>query len=142
MSSLATTSLDAAERRALQRFVGLLRERFAGDLEAIWLYGPRARGERPGDESELRLLVLLRESSRSDRTTALELLWQAALTAGATESYFSVRISDRASPERRCAIDEFLAREVEPDGVALFARSGSGFGTPRRPGSGEATAEP
>jgi predicted nucleotidyltransferase len=128
VSSLATASLDAAERRALERFVGLLRERFADDLEAVWLYGPRARGERPGDESEPRLLVLLRHSSRSDRATALELLWEAARAERATESYFSIRIADRASPERRRAIDEFFVREVEPDAIVLFARAGSGFG--------------
>jgi hypothetical protein len=43
--SLATACLDAAERRALQRYVGLLRKRFADDLDAVWLYGPRVRGE-------------------------------------------------------------------------------------------------
>ncbi len=123
MPSLATASLDAAERRALRRFVGLLRARFAEDLEGVWLYGPRARGERPPDESELWLLVLLRDSSPSDRATALELLWQAALAERATESYFSIRICDRASRERRRAIDEFLAREVEPASIALFGRS-------------------
>jgi hypothetical protein len=58
--------------------------------------------------SELRLLVLLRNSSRSDRMTALELLWQAALAERATESYFSIRSADRASAERRRAVDEFL----------------------------------
>ncbi len=124
--SLATASLEAAERRALERFVGLLRERFAEELEAVWLYGPRARGTPAGDESELRLLVLLRDSSRRDRATALDLLWQAAEAESATESYFSIRIADRAAPERRRAIDEFLAREVEPDGIALFARPGPG----------------
>jgi hypothetical protein len=84
--SLATASLDAAERRALQRFVGLLRKRFTDDLDAVWLYGPRVRGEPPQDESELQLLVSLRHSSRSDRVTALELLWQAALAERATEA--------------------------------------------------------
>jgi hypothetical protein len=129
VSSLGTASLDAAERRTLQRFVGLRRERFTDDLDAVWLYGPRGRGQSPPDESELQLLVLLRRSSRGDRLTALELLRQAALAERATESYFSIRISDRASPERRRAIDQFLAREVEPDGIALFARAGP---TPRR----------
>ena len=66
MPSLATASIDAAERRALERFVGLLRKRFAEDLDAVWLYGPRVRGEPLQDESELRLLVLLRRSSRGD----------------------------------------------------------------------------
>jgi hypothetical protein len=122
--SLATACLDAAERRALERFVGLLRTRFAEDLDAVWLYGPRVSGEPLQDESELKLMVLLRQSSRSDRVTALELLWQAALAERATESYLSVRVSDRASPERRRAIDEFIARDVEPDGIVLFARCG------------------
>jgi predicted nucleotidyltransferase len=139
--SLATASLDAAERRALRRFVGLLRKMFAEDLDAVWLYGSRVRGEPPRDESELQLLVLLRHSSRSDRVTALELLWQAALAERASESYFSIRISDRASPERRRAIDEFVAREVEPDGIALFAPSGPAPGGARTPTSGEAAAD-
>jgi predicted nucleotidyltransferase len=139
--SLATASLDAAERRALPRFVGLLRKRFAEDIEAVWLYGSRVHGEPLRDESELQLLVLLGHSSRSDRVTALELLWQAALAERATESYFSIRISDRASPERRRTVEEFLAREVEPDGIALFARSGRAPGRARTRTSGEAAAE-
>jgi hypothetical protein len=140
--SLATASLDVAERRALRQFVGLLRKRFAEDLDAVWLYGPRVGGEPPQGESELQLLVLLRRSSRSDRVTALELLWHAALAERASESYFSIRIADRASPERRRAMDEFLAREVEPDGIALFARTRPPPGGARKPTSGEAIAEP
>lgn len=139
MPSLASASLDAAERLALKRFVGLLRKTFAEDLDGVWLYGPRVRGEPAQDE--LRLLVLLRHSSRSERVTALELLWQAAQAEGASESYFSIRIADRASPERRRAIDELLAREVEPDGIALFARSGPAPGGPRTPASDQAAAE-
>jgi hypothetical protein len=84
-------------------------------------------------------MVLLRHSSRSDRVTALELLWQAAL-AERVESYFSIRVSDRASPERQRAIDEFLAREVEPDGIALFARPRPPPGSPQTD-PGEAAAE-
>jgi hypothetical protein len=139
--SLATARLEAAERRTLQRFVGLLRRRFTQDLDGVWLYGPRAHGERSEDESELRLLVLLRDSSRSDRVTALELLWRAATAEHATESYFSIRIADRASAERRRAIHQLLVREVEPDGIVLFTRPGSALGTAREASSGEPTAE-
>jgi hypothetical protein len=139
--SLATACLDAAERRTLQRFVHLVQERFAEDLDAVWLYGPRVREEHPQEEAELNVLVLLRDSSRSDRVTALELLWQAGLAERATESYFSIKIADRASAQRRRALDEFLAREVEPDGIVLFARSGPALATARKPAAGEATAE-
>ena len=86
-------------------------------------------------------MVLLQRSCRSDRVTALELLWQAALAERASESYLSIRISDRATPERRRAMDEFIASEVEPDGIALFDRSGPAPGGARKPTSGEAAAE-
>ena len=141
MPSLTTASLDATERRTLQRFVGLLRERFTEDLDAVWLYGPHARVERPQGESELQLLVRLRDSSRNDRVTALELPWHAAMAERASERYFTIRIADRASPERRRALDHLLAREVEPDGIVLFASPGSALGTARNAGAGEATAE-
>jgi hypothetical protein len=85
--------------------------------------------------------VLLRNSSRSDRMTALELLWQAALAERATESCFSIRVAHRASAERRRAMDEFLVREVQTDGIVLFTRSGSTLGTAPKPSSGEAAAE-
>ena len=85
--------------------------------------------------------MLLRNSSRSNRMTALELLWQAALAERVGASYFSIRSVDRASAERRRAIDPLLAREVEPNGIALFARSGATLGTARQASSGEAAAE-
>jgi hypothetical protein len=119
----------------------LLRKKFAEDLDAVWLYGPCARGERPQDESELQLLVLLRDSYRGDRVTALELLWEAAMAERATASYFSIKICDRASAERRRAMDEFLQREVEPDGIVLFTRPGSAVRTAPEASSGEAAAE-
>ena len=84
-------------------------------------------------------MVLLRDSSRGDRVTALELLWEAA-PAERVESYFSIMVSDRASPERQRAIDEFLAGEVEPDGIALFAARGFRPGSPQTD-PGEAAAE-
>jgi hypothetical protein len=78
----------------------------------VALRAARARGEHPQTESDLRLLVLLRRSSLSDRVAALDLLWQAALVEQVPESYFSIRVADRASAERRRAIDEVLARDV------------------------------
>ena len=86
-------------------------------------------------------MVLLRHSFRGDHVTALELLWQAALAERASESYFAIRVADRASPERRRAIDDFLAREIELDGIALFARCGPAPGAVREPTSAEANAE-
>ena len=137
--ALEIPSLDPAERRALERFVGLLRHRFSANLEAVLLFGLHADGEPDG--SKVRLLVLLEESSRSDRVAALELLWQAAVAERATEHYFSIRITDRAAARRSRAIDEFLARKVEPDGIVLFARPGSALRAARELGSSQETNE-
>jgi hypothetical protein len=77
--------------------------------------------------------MLVRPSSRSDRVMALELLWQAALAEQATGSYFSIRVADRASAERRRAIDDFLARDVEPEGIVLFTNPTAAPYGPRAP---------
>jgi hypothetical protein len=140
-ASLATASLDAAERRGLRRLSVCCERGSPEGLDAVWLFGRRVRGEPLQDESELQLMVLLRHSSRSDRVTALELLWQAALAERALQNYLSIRMSDRATPEHRRALKEFIAREIEPDGIALFARSGPAPDGACGPTSGEAAAE-
>jgi hypothetical protein len=85
--------------------------------------------------------VLQRDALRSNFLTALALLWQAALAERANESHFSIRIADRGSAERSRSIDPLLAREVEPDGIVLFTRSGSRSAPSPKPSSGEAAAE-
>jgi hypothetical protein len=46
------------------------------------------------------------------------------LAERATESYFSIRIVGSSLPERRRALDEFLARKAQPNGILLFTAPG------------------
>jgi predicted nucleotidyltransferase len=52
MPTLADARLSAAERRMLDRFVAVLRERLGDDLISVWLFGSRARGEATGPLSD------------------------------------------------------------------------------------------
>jgi len=42
----------------IERFIEELGERLGGKLRAVWLFGSRARGEDPGPESDVDLLIL------------------------------------------------------------------------------------
>ncbi len=57
-TALAAATLSEAERRTVRRFVAMLDEALGDDLRAVWLYGSRARGERPHPESDVDLLVI------------------------------------------------------------------------------------
>src|SRR3954453_17103084 len=65
MPALIDAALDAQERELLDRLITALVEEYAADLDAVWLYGSRARGERPHDESGIDVLVITR-SERDD----------------------------------------------------------------------------
>jgi hypothetical protein len=53
MVSLTGTSLSAQERALLERFAGDLRSQNENPLHAIWLFGSRARGETPSEDSDV-----------------------------------------------------------------------------------------
>jgi predicted nucleotidyltransferase len=47
MAVLADAALDESEREVLDRLVRELVDEYGDDLDGVWLYGSRARGERP-----------------------------------------------------------------------------------------------
>jgi predicted nucleotidyltransferase len=59
-------ALDQQERELLDRLVAELRRVYGDDLDGVWLYGSRARGERMHDESDVDVLVVTR-SPRDDK---------------------------------------------------------------------------
>ena len=71
MPTLADARLSAAERRMLDRFVAVLRERLGDDLISVWLFGSRARGEATGPLSDVDVLVVTR-AGRVDERAAWE----------------------------------------------------------------------
>jgi len=66
MPSVADAALDQQERERLDRLVAELRRVYGDDLDGVWLYGSRARGERMHDESDVDVLVVTR-SPRDDK---------------------------------------------------------------------------
>jgi predicted nucleotidyltransferase len=64
MPTLADAALSAEERALLERFTERLQERLGPSLHAIWLYGSRARGQRPlKEDSDVDVLVLVDDAS-------------------------------------------------------------------------------
>lgn len=63
--ALAQASLSDAERRVLTRLVPRLEAELGDELQAIWLYGSRARGEPPHDESDIDLMLIADGDSTS-----------------------------------------------------------------------------
>ncbi len=119
MPSLAEASLTETEARMLAHFVGRLREEL--DVEAVWLYGSRARGEAVHSESDVDVLVLARDRRR-DRQRVWELMYEAAGAEGANPGFFSPQVWDLEWLANRRAIDSFFLREVERDRIVLYER--------------------
>ena len=121
MVTLEQASLSAGERRVLERFVELLKEELADDLRSVWLYGSRARGERPGPESDIDLLVV---SSRGDglaeSTSVIKLVDRAAAEEGESPGWFSPAVYTPERLAQRREIRSFFIQEVDRDKVVLY----------------------
>jgi predicted nucleotidyltransferase len=120
MASLADTTLDKRERRVLQRLVDDLRASFGDRLEAVWLYGSRARGEYPRPGSDVDILVLVSTRRRGDFEVVAEHLVRAADPEGLSPFDFSAQVHDREWLENRRAIESFFIQEVDRDKVDLL----------------------
>lgn len=121
MATLATAALDAAERRTLDRLVGLVQDEFGDRLESIWLYGSRARGERH-EESDVDVMVLLTEQLEHDRQRGSQLAGQATQEEGTWGTLLSVQVQDLQWLEGRRAIDSFFAQELDRDRLSLYEK--------------------
>ncbi len=122
MSSLTEASLSATERALLERFTEDLQARLGGDLHAVWLFGSRARGERPTSESDVDVLVLVENASWEGKMRVRETLDATAnaLGAQAVAWSFSVHINTPAWLAQRREIESFFIAEVDRDKIALF----------------------
>lgn len=120
--SLAEASLTDDERRVVERLVDLVRERFGDRLRSVWLYGSRARGERPGPESDVDLLAIADRGERDDDDglAAILLVDQAAEELRLPRPIVSIKVYDPGWLEGRRAIDSFFIREVDRDKVVLY----------------------
>jgi predicted nucleotidyltransferase len=120
MSTLAHASLTDLERKALEAVVHELGDRLGPSLRSIWLYGSRARGEPPHDESDVDLLVVLDERSRDADRRVYDAVWHGAERAGASPVMFSVFVYDVERIAQRREIESFFIQEVDRDKIVLF----------------------
>jgi predicted nucleotidyltransferase len=121
--SLARTSLDPKEQRALERLTRLVEEEFGSHLVGLWLYGSRARGEPPSEDSDVDLLLVSSRGRRDDDLRAIELAFEAAEAEGLNPMLFSIKLY---SPERlaqRRSIESFFIQEVDRDKIVLAGKS-------------------
>jgi predicted nucleotidyltransferase len=118
---LADTSVAEDERLVVERLVELLRERLGGRLRSVWLYGSRARGERPGPDSDIDLLVIADpDDTADDVLTGILLVDRAAEELGLQRPIVSIKVHDPRWLEGRRAIDSFFIRDVDRDKVVLY----------------------
>ncbi len=120
MATLVDASLTEDERRVVERLVELMRERFSGRLRSVWLYGSRARGERPGPESDIDLLAIADRGEGDDVLTAILLVDQAARELGVPRPLVSIKVHDPSWLESRRRVDSFFIRDVDRDKLILY----------------------
>jgi len=116
---LASATLSDAERRTVQRFVSLLRDALGDDLRAVWLYGSRARGERPHVDSDVDLLVIAAGDGERHQRLALDLSEAAAIAEGESPFTYSVHVYDPEWLRGRREIESFFIGEVDRDKLVL-----------------------
>lgn len=119
---LSDAALDGAERATLERFLDLAAKDLGADLHGIWLFGSRARGEAPGPDSDIDLLVVAEGGDRRHGRRMIELVFQAAADAGGDPIALSVHTFDPQRVEQRRQIRSFFIQEVDRDKIVLTGR--------------------
>jgi predicted nucleotidyltransferase len=121
VATAAEASLTDDERQVVERLVELMRERFGSRLRSVWLYGSRARGERPGPESDIDLLAIADpDGDADDVLSAILLADRAAEELKLHRPIISIKVHDPAWLEGRRQIDSFFIRNVDRDKVVLY----------------------
>lgn len=119
MASIDDASLSNVERRVVEGFVRRLEAELGDDLHGVWLYGSRARGEEPGPDSDVDLLVVTPRASWDDLGLAISWLDGSAYAEGADPTRFSVHLYEPERVEQRRAIRSFFIQEVDRDKIVL-----------------------
>jgi predicted nucleotidyltransferase len=109
--------LSPKEQRVIERWIEVLREEI--ELESVWLFGSRARGERRGD-SDVDLLVITRGDPERDRQRVWKTIDDVARAMGVNPAVFVPHTWDRAWLKGRREIRSFFIQEVDRDKVVLF----------------------
>jgi predicted nucleotidyltransferase len=122
MTALAETTLLADELALSERFVEELRGRLKDELHAVWLFGSRARGEEPSEQSDVDVLVLVDDASWDSRMLVRKMLDEAARDLGleALTWSFSIHVHTPGWLAQRREIRSFFVAELDRDKVLLY----------------------
>lgn len=101
----------------LERLVELLQEEFGADLKSVWLYGSRARGEEPGPESDVDVLVVV---DGDDWDVLGRIVRLEAKAEDDTPALLSTLAYSPARLARRRDIQSFFIQEVDRDKIVLY----------------------
>lgn len=121
MITLAQASLSNDERALLTRFSSALYAEEGLEPKAVWLFGSRARGEQPAEDSDVDVLVLLEDSSWASKMRVHDALQAAAreLDLQALTFSFSIHVNTPAWLEQRRDVRSFFIAEVDRDKIVL-----------------------
>ncbi len=121
MTTLAQASLSTDERALLTLFSSALNAEQSLEPKAVWLFGSRARGEPPAEDSDVDVLVLLEDSSWAAKARVHDALQSAAreLDLQALTFSFSIHVNTPAWLEQRREIRSFFIAEVDRDKIVL-----------------------
>jgi predicted nucleotidyltransferase len=121
VSTLSDAALTGQERALIERFSQTLSERLGPALHAVWLFGSRARGEPPGADSDIDLLVLSEDASWDAKLAIRSMLGDAARELGLDDLAwsFSVHVNTPAWLAQRRKIRSFFIAEVDRDKVVV-----------------------
>jgi predicted nucleotidyltransferase len=118
--------LSGDERAVLERFVEVLEVRLGPRLQAVWLFGSRARGDidRP-DDSDIDILVIADDASWQSKGEIHSALDAAAheLALDRVAWYFSVHVQTPEWLRQRREIRSFFIAEVDRDKIVLSGQA-------------------
>jgi predicted nucleotidyltransferase len=116
---LAGVTLSDGERSTVLRFVALISDALGDDLRGLWLYGSRARGESPREDSDVDLIVIAEGDRGRQRRLAMDLSEEAALAENESPFTYSVHVYNSEWLRGRRDIESFFIQEVDRDKVVL-----------------------
>ncbi len=93
-------------------------------MQAIWLYGSRARGEPAHPDSDVDLLVIAEGGHERHSRRAMDLSAEAAYAEDESPFTYSVHVHDSEWLRGRREIESFFIAEVDRDKLVL---AGSGL---------------
>lgn len=122
MTALTEASLRADEQALLDRYVQELRLRLGDKLHGVWLFGSRARGEEPGEDSDIDVVVFVEDASWDGRMGVRLILDDVAreLGMGALAWHFSVHVHNLDWLAQRRKVRSFFVAELDRDKIVLY----------------------